>query len=127
MDRKNKMLTSLEYSGLEALMQRIITAYEDYQNIPTEDQTPAGEIIKRSETGIVIHDGEYNLYLIEDLAIKSLFTYDSLCIMAGFKTEGKDLKDCSGNSIDTLIDVTEFLDEHYIDIDRLIEKIRAAR
>ncbi len=43
--------------------------------------------------------------------------------MAGYRLQGKEIEDCCDFVPDSMIDVTEFLDEMYIDIDRLIEKI----
>lgn len=80
-----ELLTSLEYAGLGTLLQRIITAYEDYQNIPLEEQTPVSEITKRTDSGIKIADREYDLYIIEGFAIKALFPIDNDCVMAGFR------------------------------------------
>lgn len=118
-----KYLTSLEYSGLENLFQRIVSAYEDYLRIPIEDQTPAAEITRRTDTGIDIFDGAHNLYVIEGFAIKSIFVIDDQCVMAGFSTMGKDPDDCFNNDPDTLIDITPFLDMRYIDIIWLIYSI----
>lgn len=122
-----KPLTSLEYAGLETLLQRIISAYEDYQNIPIESQTPTSEITERTDGGIKIADGKHDIYQIEGFAIKALYPIDDVCAMAGFMINDHDIATCQDFSIDTLIDVTEFLDEKYIDIDRLNDKIRATQ
>lgn len=37
---KRKPLTSLEYAGMESLLDRIINAYEEYQGIPEYDRLP---------------------------------------------------------------------------------------
>lgn len=116
-------LSSLEYAGMEALLQRIIDAYENYLGIPEHDRTPAGEIIRRTENGIEIFDGEYDLYRIEDFAVKGFFPVDDTLVIAGYKLEGREIEDCCDLVPDVMIDVTEFLDEKYIDVDRLIEKI----
>lgn len=118
-----KPLSSLEYSGLENLLCRIISAYEDYAGIPAENQTPVSEIIRRTDNGIEIFDGAYDLYVIEDFAVKNLFTIGNTCVMAGLHTEGKDIEEYFDNEPDILIDVTPFLDMQYIDIDWLIGKI----
>lgn len=122
-----KPLTSLEYAGMESVFQRIVSAYEDYQSIPLESHTPTDQITRRMCRGIEIHDGEYNLYLIEDFAVRTIFTVEGLCVMSGFRTDGRDLSECQGSGSDTIIDITEFLDCSYIDIDRLVEKITSAR
>lgn len=62
---KRKPLTSLEYAGMESLLDRIINAYEEYQGIPEYDRTPAKEVSRRTENGMEIFDGEYNCYRIE--------------------------------------------------------------
>lgn len=122
-----KSLTSLEYAGMESVFQRIISAYEDYQNIPPESHTPTDQITRRTCHGIEIYDGEYNLYLIEDFAVKSIFTIENLCVISGFRADGSNLSDCQNSDVDTLIDITEFLDCNYIDIDRLVDKIASAQ
>ena len=43
-----KKLTSLEYAGIESLMERIVSAYEDCLGIPYEEQTPVSEITRRT-------------------------------------------------------------------------------
>ena len=49
---KRKPLTSLEYAGMESLLDRIINAYEEYQGIPEYDRTPAKEVSRRAENGM---------------------------------------------------------------------------
>ena len=44
-------LTSLEYAGIESLMERIVSAYEDSLGIPYEEQTPVSEITRRTADG----------------------------------------------------------------------------
>lgn len=118
-----KKQTSLEYFGMESLLQRILDSYENYLGIPGHDRTPAGEISRRTENGIEVFDGEYDLYQIEDFAVKGFFPVNDTLVMAGYKLEGREIEDCCDLEPDTMIDVTEFLDEKYIDVDRLIEKI----
>lgn len=48
---------------------------------------------------------------------------EDICVMAGFDTTNKTIDECFERSPEILIDVTEFLDSKYIDIDRLIEKV----
>lgn len=114
-------LTSLEYAGMESLLQRIINVYENYLGIPEYDQTPAREISRRTRNGIEINDGEYNLYRIENFAVKYIFPIGDTLAIAGYRL--MDNEDGYNLVSDTMIDVTEFLDETYIDVDRLIEKI----
>lgn len=119
-------LKSLEYAGMESVLQRIINTYEDYLGIPEHDWTPAKEISRRTETVIEIFDGEYDLYRIEDFAVKCFFAVDDTLVMAGYRLMGRESEECCDLIPDTMIDVTEFLDEKYIDADRLIEKISQA-
>ena len=118
-----KKQTSLEYFGMESLLQRIIDSYENYLGFPGHDRTTVREISRRTENGIEVFDGEYDLYQIEDFAVKGFFPIDDTLVMAGYKLEGREIEDCCDLDPDTMIDVTEFLDEKYIDVDRLIEKI----
>lgn len=124
---RNNTLTSLEYAGLETLFQRIVSTYEDYLGVPLEDQTPVPQIIRRTGKGIEIFDGAYDLYLIEGFAVREIYKQYDTCIMAGFHTDGQKIEDCFDNPSDILIDLTPFLDEQYIDIDWLIEKISGTR
>ncbi len=117
-------MTSLEYAGMESLLDRIINAYEEYQGIPEYDRTPAKEVSRRTENGMEIFDGEYNCYRIEDFLVKCFFPIDDTLVMAGHRLTGRERKK---NALipfpDAMIDVTEFLDETYIDVDRLLEKV----
>lgn len=119
----NNHLNSLEYAGMESLLQRMIDIYENYLGIPEHDRTPAGEISRRTENGIEIFDGEYDLYRIENFAVKGFFPVDDTLVIVGYKLEGREIEDCCDLVPDVMIDVTEFLDEKYIDVDRLIEKV----
>lgn len=120
-------LTSLEYSGLENLFHRIISAYEDSLNIPCEEQTPSREITRRTPDGIEIFDGVYNAYVIEDFLVKELYPLEDRCVMVGFYTDNIKTSNYSGMFAYSLIDITEFLDEPYIDIELLLEKLRLAK
>ena len=122
-NNERNTLTSLEYAGMESLLQRMIDTYEGFLGILEHDRTPAGEISRRTENGIEIFDGEYDIYQIEDFAVKCFLTVDDTLVMAGYKLQGREMEDCCGLVPDTMIDVTEFLDEKYIDVDRLIEKV----
>lgn len=124
---RKKPLTNLEYCGLENLLHRIITTYEDFLGISNEDQTPIVETTRWTDNSIEIFNGEYDLYIIEGFAIKNLFVIDNQCVMSGFYTNGKEIEDFCNNTPDTLIDLTEFLNGQYIDIDLLIKKIKDAR
>jgi len=121
---KKNALTSLEYSGLENLFRRIVSAYEDHLCIPDEDQTPVSEIIRRTENGIEVFDGTYNAYVIGDFAVKSLYTIGGRCAMSGFDTNGMDLKECYQYKPDLFLDITEFLDMECLDFEWLMEKIK---
>ena len=59
---RNNALTSLEYAGLEALFQRIINAYEDTLGIREADLTPVSQITRRTDRGIEVFDGAYDVY-----------------------------------------------------------------
>ena len=120
---KRKPLTSLEYAGMESLLDRLINAYEEYQGIPEYDRTPAKEVSRRTESGMEIFDGEYNCYRIEDFLVKCFFPIDDTLVMAGHRLTGSEKEECFDPVPDAMIDVTEFLDETYIDVDRLLEKV----
>ena len=114
---KRKPLTSLEYAGMESLLDRIINAYEEYQGIPEYDRTPAKEVSRRTENGMEIFDQ------IEDFLVKCSFSIDDMLVMAGYRLTGSEKEECFDPVPDAMIDVTEFLDETYIDVDRLLEKV----
>lgn len=116
-------ITSLEYFGMESLLQKIIDSYENYLGIPEKAWTFSKAISKRTETGIEIFNGPLNFYCIEKFAVKSFFIMDDSCVMAGFDSTNKSIDECYESSPEILIDVTEFLDSKYIDIDRLFEKV----
>lgn len=122
-DTKIRKLTSLEYYGMESLFQKIIDAYEDYRGIPKKAWTFSEEISRRTEIGIEVFDGPFNFYCIQKFAVKNFFIMEDICVMAGFDTTNKTIDECFESSPEILIDVTEFLDSKYIDIDRLIEKV----
>ena len=124
---KNRILNRLEYAGLEYMFQNIITTYEtEYKGIIPCDISPASEIIKRTGYGIQVADGCYNLYQIENFAIREFFPIGNICVMAGFYIDGS-IEESYTHASDILIDVTECLDDTVIDLERLIEKIQAAR
>ena len=115
-------LTSLEYAGLESLMERIITAYEDSLGITYEEQTPASEITRRTAEGIEIFDGAYDTYILDDFVIKELTYQDGLCELKGFYLNGRDIEDCEDEDY-MAVDISILLDEDYIDLDWLMEQI----
>lgn len=118
-------LTSLEYAGLESLMERIITAYEDSLGITCEEQTPVSEITRRTADGIEIFDGAYDAYVLDDFVIKELTCQDGLCELKGFSLNGRNIEDCEDDDY-MAIDITILLDETYIDLDWLMEQINQA-
>ena len=121
---KNK-LTSLEYAGLESLMERIITTYEDSLGITFEEQTPVSEITRRTTDGIEIFDGAYDAYILDDFAIKELTCQDGLCELKGFSINGRNIEDCEDEDYIT-INISILLDEAYIDLAWLMEQINQA-
>ncbi len=126
--KKETNLTGIEYAGLESLFQRIVETYEEEcLGIPHEDQTPVSQIIRRTASGIEVFDGAYDLYLLGGFAVRSLYVMDGHCIMAGFHTQGMDAEECFDREGDILLDLTEFLDESYIDLEWLFNKIRNAQ
>lgn len=120
--KNNNKLTSLEYAGLEALMERIITAYEDSLGIPYEEQTPVSEITRRTAEGIEIFDGAYDSYILDNFAIKELTFKDRLCELKGFYLNGREIEDCEDEDY-MIVDISILLDESYIDLDWLMEQI----
>ena len=121
---KNK-LTSLEYAGLESLMERIITTYEDSLGITCEEQTPVSEIMRRTANGIEIFDGAYDAYILDDFAIKELTCQDGLCELKGFSINGRNIEDCEDEDYIT-INISILLDKAYIDLAWLMEQINQA-
>ena len=122
-ENMNHTLTSLEYAGLETLFQRIVNAYEGSQGIREEEQTPVSQITRRTGQGIEVFDGAYDIYRIEDFAVKEIYKEGDTCILAGFKMDGQDIEKCFDNDADTSIDITPFLDESYIDLEWLMEQL----
>ena len=120
---KRKPLTNLEYAGMESLLDRLINAYEEYQGIPEYDRTPAKEVRRRTESGMGIFDSEYNCYQIEDFLVKCSFSIDDMLVMAGYRLTVREKEECFDPVPDAMIDVMEFLDKTYIDVDRLLEKV----
>ena len=118
-------LTSLEYAGLESLMERIITTYEDSLGITFEEQTPVSEITRRTTDGIEIFDGAYDAYILDDFAIKELTCQDGLCELKGFSINGRNIEDCEDEDYIT-INISILLDEAYIDLAWLMEQINQA-
>lgn len=122
MNNNMNELTSLEYAGLEALMERIITAYEDNLAISYEEQTPVSEITRRTAEGIEIFDGAYDSYILDDFVIKELTFKDGFCELKGFNLNGRDIEDCKDEDY-IAVDISILLDEPYIDLDWLMEQI----
>lgn len=122
MNNNMNELTSLEYAGLEALMERIITAYEDNRAISYEEQTPVSEITRRTAEGIEIFDGAYDSYILDDFVIKELTFKDGFCELKGFYLNGRDIEDCEDEDY-IAVDISILLDEPYIDLDWLMEQI----
>ena len=118
-------LTSLEYAGIESLMERIVSAYEDSLGIPYEEQTPVSEIMRRTADGIEIFDGAYDAYVLDDFVIKELIYQDGLCELKGFFLNGRDIEDCEDEDY-MAVDISILLDEDYIDLDWLMEQINQA-
>lgn len=118
-------LTSLEYAGIESLMERIVSAYEDSLGIPYEEQTPVSEITRRTADGIEIFDGAYDAYVLDDFVIKELTYQDGLCELKGFFLSGRDIEDCEDEDY-MAVDISILLDETYIDLDWLMEQINQA-
>ena len=106
-------LTSLEYSGLESLFQRIVAAYEDYINIPEANRTKTQNRTSRTDDGINIDSA----YTIDGFVIDSLIIIGDSCAIGGYICYDIDPK------IYYHIDITEFLDMKTIDIERLLDKI----
>ena len=125
MNANMNTLTSLEYAGLEGLMERIITTYEDSLCIPCEEQTPVSEITRRTADGIEIFDGAYDVYILDDFVIKELTCQDRLCELKGFSINGRNIEDCEDEDYIT-IDISILLDEAHIDLDWLMEQINQA-
>lgn len=122
-NKKNRRnLTSLEYAGLESLLQRIITEYEENLGIPSEEQTPVNAITRRSARSIEIFDGAYDAYILDGFAIKAISYKNSICELQGFCLNGRDIEDCEEEEY-ILIDITSMLEEEYIDLDWLMEQI----
>lgn len=122
-ENMNHTLTSLEYAGLETLFQRIVNAYEGSLGIREEEQTPVSQITRRTERGIEIFDGAYDLYQVEDFAVKEIYKEGDTCILAGFKMNGRDMEECFDNDADIAVDITPLLDESYIDLEWLLESL----
>ena len=93
----NHISTSLQYAGIEFLMERIIKAYEDSFNIPSEEQTPVFEITRRTLEGIEIFDGAYNVYTLGDFAVEELTYLDGKCELKGFFLNEKRSKSNGNN------------------------------
>ena len=55
--------------------------------------------------------------------MKCFFPIDDTLVMAGHRLTGREKEECFDPVPDAMIDVTEFLDETYIDVDRLLEKV----
>ena len=123
---KNNTLTSLEYAGLEALFQRIINAYEDTLGIREADLTPVSQITRRTDRGIEVFDGAYDVYEMIGFAITGLYKEGDTCKLAGFSMDGQDIEECFDNEADRFIDITPLLDEDYIDLEWLMESLNTA-
>lgn len=120
---RNNTLTSLEYAGLEALFQRIINAYEDTLGIREADFTPVSQITRRTERGMEVFDGTYDVYEIDGFAVTGLYKEGDTCKLTGFSMAGQKIEDCFDNEADVSIDITPFLDEDYIDLEWLTEQL----
>ena len=120
---RNNALTSLEYAGLEALFQRIINAYEDTLGIREADLTPVSQITRRTDRGIEVFDGAYDVYEMNGFAITGLYKEGDTCKLTGFSMAGQKIEDCFGNKADVSIDITPLLDEDYIDLEWLTEQL----
>ena len=125
MNNNMNTLTSLEYAGIESLIERIVSAYEDSFSIPYEEQTPVSEITRRTADGIEIFDGAYDAYVLDDFVIKELTYQDGLCELKGFFLNGRDIEDCEDDDY-MAIDISILLDEAYINLDWLMEQINQA-
>lgn len=123
---RNNALTSLEYAGLEALFQRIINAYEDTLGIREADLTPVSQITRRTDRGIEVFDGAYDVYEMNGFAITELYKEGDTCKLAGFSMKGQAIEDCFDNEADRFIDITLLLDEDYIDLEWLMESLNTA-
>ena len=123
---KSNSLTSLEYAGLEALFQRIINTYEDTLGIREADLTPVSQMTRRTDRGIEVFDGAYDVYKMDRFAITGLYKEEETCKLEGFSMEGQNIKDCFDNEADISIDITPLLDESYIDLEWLMELLNTA-
>lgn len=123
---EEKNLSSLQYAGLEYVFQKIIDTYEnEYLGTEFYGHTPVSQITRRTSDGLLVFDGAFNLYAIEDFALKGLHAVGDSCILFGFKMDGE-LEECFGHQPDLFIDITELVDEKEIDIDYLLGKLEQA-
>lgn len=119
MEKKN--LTSIDYAALEGLMQRIMDEYEsEMEGIPTS----AFGITKRTEKGIRIVDGLYDLYQIDDLAISGMEIYQDRVYLMVYPLSGCSLR-CVDPEKDEaiMVDVTFFLDQIFIDLNYIFQEV----
>lgn len=126
MMKKEKNLSSLQYAGLEYVFQKIIDTYEkEYLGAEPYDYTPISQITRRTSDGLLVFDGAFDLYMIEDFAIKGLYAIEDSCILFGFKMNSEP-EECCDRQSDLFVDITELADEKEIDIDYLLNKLEQA-
>ncbi len=118
---KNTAITPLEHLGLEALLQKIITAYEEeYIGAKPGDVTYIATNTRWTDRGIEIVDGGYDVYPLNDFLVRELILSDGCCILVGFKVDDDFDVD---HPLDSMLDVTEYQHQITVDIDKIIKKI----
>lgn len=126
MMKKEKNLSSLQYAGLEYVFQKIVDTYEsEYLDTESYGRTPVSQITRRTSDGLLVFDGAFDLYAMEDFAIKGLYAVGDSCILSAFKMDS-DPEECFECQSDLFVDITELVDEKEIDIDYLLSKLEQA-
>ena len=120
----NFTFTLIELEGLEYLLARIIGAYERAAEIPEDQRTNVREITQFEADRIRIEDGHHDVYLLYNFALEEIFIQDKYCLARGYRVT-KDISDIYKET-PILIDLTEFLFDYSVNLNRLEEKIYRA-
>lgn len=118
--------TNLEYFGLETLFQNIINANEAAIGV-YGGYTKSIDITRRIPMGLEVFDGEYDVYIIGELAVAALRCYNGRYYLYGYDMRNREIENLGFDERpDVKVDISEFAESYHVDIDKLLLKIHRA-
>ena len=122
-DIKGNITDKIRYEGLTSILQRIVTAYEDYLGLPLEFRTDIRTITLHGDNKIIVGNND-DRYAIEGYILTAITEQQDCCMLIGYKAKGSFSYNTNDIGAIRCIDISSFVDNSFIDIEWLIDRIK---